>query len=275
LSFLYGRFCRRVAIMTKPLRLYWSRSKPNFGDWLSPAICEALSGRRVEYAPVARCDLVAVGSLFERLPRGYLGRRLDVWGTGSLDRAQPARLRHRFHALRGPLTAGLVRGQPAHVFGDPGLLAELLVPSARAIVKSAPLGIVPHYKDARRAAVRDMAARIPGAKVIDVLEPPLRVIEAIAGCRRVASSSLHGLVVAEALGVPARWLQLSDAVRGGGWKFRDYYLGTGRDPVLPLTADAVKTESLGALFDDHPPGDLEAVKRGLVSSFPCPKSACP
>jgi pyruvyltransferase len=259
--------------MTKPLRLYWSRSKPNFGDWLSPAICEALSGRRVEYASVQRCDLVAVGSLFERLPHDFLGRRLDVWGTGSIDRAKPVRLRHRLHALRGPLTAQLVRGKPESVFGDPGLLAELLVPSWRRTATSASLGIVPHYKDARRDEIRDMAARIPGAMVIDVFDPPLQVIDAIARCRRIASSSLHGLIVAEALSLPARWLHLSDAVRGGGWKFRDYYLGTGRDPTPPLGADAVTRESLDALFDDGAPVDLESVKRGLVESFPCPRSA--
>jgi hypothetical protein len=259
--------------MTKPLRLHWSRSKPNFGDWLSPALCEALSGRSVTYAAIGRCDLVAVGSLFERLPRFPLGRRLDVWGTGAIEGGPPRRLRHRLHALRGPLTAGLVRDARVEVFGDPGLLAEVLLPDSRCADRPVSLGIVPHYKDVARTEVRDLIERVPGARVIDVFDPPARVIRAIAGCRRVISSSLHGLIVAEAVGVRAHWMMLSDAVRGGGWKFRDYYLGTGREPRSPLNPATVSAATLEALFDGAPPPDLGGIKQSLRACFPYQRSA--
>lgn len=44
----------------------------------------------------------------------------------------------------------------------------------------------------------------------------------------VISSSLHGIIAAEALGVPAVWMEMSDAVEGKGLKFYDYFLGSGR-----------------------------------------------
>lgn len=259
--------------MMKPLRLHWSRSKPNFGDWLSPALCEALSGRPVAYSTIGRCDLVAVGSLLERLPRFPLGRRLDVWGTGSIADGPGRPLRHRFHALRGPLTAGRIQATSVDVFGDPGLLAELLLPDARSLDRSVPLGIVPHYKDAAIQSVRDLAERVAGARVIDVFDAPREVIGAIARCRRVISSSLHGLIVAEAVGVPARWMILSDAVRGGGWKFHDYYLGTGRAPSAPVAPEALSTANLAAVFDDGPAPRLDGIKQGLLDSFPYLRSA--
>lgn len=42
-------------------------------------------------------------------------------------------------------------------------------------------------------------------------------------CKCVLSSSLHGLIVADALGVPNRRIVLSDKIIGGDLKFDDYY----------------------------------------------------
>ena len=48
------------------------------------------------------------------------------------------------------------------------------------------------------------------------------VIHEIAKCEHILSSSLHGLVVADALGIPNGWIKLSDRVVGDGFKFKDY-----------------------------------------------------
>jgi len=165
--------------MTAPLKLHWSSSKPNFGDWLSPLVCEMLSRREVRLAPIGRCDLVAAGSLFDRLPEDWLARRLDVWGTGSISETRRRRSRHRYHALRGPLTAGLLEAPAVSVFGDPGLLAPELLPE-RPVAKRYRIGLVPHYKDAESPGVAELAASLCGVTTIDVFEPPVEVIRRIA-----------------------------------------------------------------------------------------------
>jgi pyruvyltransferase len=253
--------------MTPPLKVHWSRSKPNFGDWLSPALCEMLSGRSVVYAPVARCDLVAVGSLWERLPSRWLSRRVDVWGTGAIQAHAPRRGRHRYHALRGPLTAGLLLGHTVAVLGDPGLLAPRLLPD-RALPKRHALGIVPHYKDARLRCIAELSAHFGGAPVIDVFEAPVRVIERIAACHVIVSSSLHGLVVAEALGIPAVWLVASGQVRGAGWKFRDYYGAFGVIDPRPFSAAELLGSSLADLEAAAPRPAVSASVDALAASFP-------
>ncbi|HEX7034219.1 MAG TPA: polysaccharide pyruvyl transferase family protein [Pseudomonadales bacterium] len=253
--------------MSQSIKLYWSRSKPNFGDWLSPLICEALSGRRVEYAPIARCDLVAVGSLFERLPEGPFRRRLDVWGTGAIESHRPRRSRHRFHALRGPLTAGLITNHRVTVFGDPGLLAPLLVPE-RPLPKRHRLGIVPHYKDAGLPAVAELAAHFRGSTVIDVFEEPVAVLKHIASCDCIVSSSLHGLVTAHALGVPGLWLMVSESVRGAGWKFRDYYAALGVTDPKAYSPRELLGSTLEDLQDRAGRPEVEAVREALTGSFP-------
>ena len=62
---------------------------------------------------------------------------------------------------------------------------------------------------------------------------PTWMLERILSCKLVLSSSLHGLVFAEAFGVPARWLELAGSKRTEkGFKYHDYYSGTRGRAVL-------------------------------------------
>lgn len=219
------------------------------------------------YAPPQHADLFSVGSLFDRIPRRWLGRRVDVWGTGSIAPVRPRRSRHRYHALRGPLTAGLLLGQQVPALGDPGLLAELLLP-ARAPTKRHALGIVPHYKDASLPAVAELMRHFPSSVVIDVFESPEQVISRIHACHHVVSSSLHGLVVAHGLGIPAAWMELSDAVRGSGWKFRDHYAALGQEAPTPLSCRDLLDTDLDSLFSALPATAVDRNKAALLASFP-------
>jgi hypothetical protein len=85
--------------------------------------------------------------------------------------------------------------------------------------------IVPHYVDYEIMQVDDSAFRTANVQSSDLFEE----IELIAGAELVVSSSLHGLIIAEAYGVPAIWVEASSNVLGSGFKFRDYYAATGRD----------------------------------------------
>ena len=51
----------------------------------------------------------------------------------------------------------------------------------------------------------------------------LDIIEQITSCEFIISSSLHGLIVSGAYGVPNVWAEFSDNIRWQYFKFRDYY----------------------------------------------------
>lgn len=256
----------------EPLKLYWAHGKPNFGDWLSPAICEALSGRPVEHVRPNGCDLVALGSILHRVKNGWWARRVHVWGTGFIDDVAPRRSKHFYHAVRGHKTAERLKGVEVGAFGDPGLLTDLLVPDYQSIPKKYPLGIVPHYQDKEHPAVAEFVARYPGTKVLDVFAELRPLLREFAACEMILSSSLHGLIVADSLGIPNARIKLSGRLRGGDFKFHDYYSVFGiRDPQPVDLGGGVSESWLSELRRDWNRPGLEEIKRKLVASFPFPK----
>jgi len=254
------------------LKLFWSRGhERNAGDWFSPLICEALSRRPIAYADPRRCDLVAVGSLLGRLNKSHrlhrfgLRRSLDVWGTGSLRGADRLLGKHRLHAVRGSLTLARCEGAAGRtVLGDPGLLAEALLPSA--VEKRYGTGVIPHLADAGHAEVATFLETVSHARLLDVTSPAKQLIKEIARCERILSSGLHGLVFADALGIPNRWFTASGALIGGRHKFDDYYSAFGIEAHPLRLADA----GSDAVFAGYRRPGLDALKRDLLASFPFP-----
>ena len=219
---------------------FWWRGVPNFGDVLARDLVQRLTGRSVRWTPVEQADLVVVGSIASMLPPGWTGTVLGI-GTA---RPEPVDLsRARVLALRGHLTAHaseLPMGTtPA--LGDPGLLADVIldrVPSPRHAV-----GVVAHWQD------RELRRQWPSGLHIDVRREPEYVIRQIAQCERIVSSSLHGIIVADALGIERRWETFAK-VQGGGHKFRDHASVVG--PFEPgewgaADPDAVRHAKLGLL----------------------------
>jgi pyruvyltransferase len=267
----------------KAIKLYWCRgegrsdtSKQNFGDYLSPLLVEVLSGRKVEYSPVHQADLMAIGSILGREAKakrwGILPHKLHVWGAGTGSEHARYSGRHYYHAVRGALTCEQINnlsGSP--VQGDPGLLAPWVIGDGEKFVaKKIRVGIIPHYADHSEPALAELLAGIPGSRKINVFSPVKQVLEEIASCDFVLSSSMHGLIVADSFGVPNQWLQLSHG-RISEYKFADYYSAFGIAGVEPLTPKDV----LGggpALFEQLAAGysrpGLKKIQQALIGSFP-------
>lgn len=113
------------------------------------------------------------------------------------------------HAVtRGPLTYKKLREQGINcpeVFGDPASLFPRLYQPAMS--KEFELGLIPHFREFELPAVRHL--RELGV-VLDVRSPGNRLVDEMSRCKMIASSSLHGLVAADAYGLPAIWVRFSD-----------------------------------------------------------------
>ena len=81
------------------------------------------------------------------------------------------------------------------------------------------------------------------------------------------SASLHGLIVADACGVPSTWLRPGDQ---GHLKFYDYAASVGRPTGVPIELDEIPA-LLRGLKDAGAPGWSEGIDRArsdLLNHFP-------
>lgn len=215
-------------------RLPFGSRRNNFGDLLGPAIVRGLleqsSPRNIGTVPHAgrRRRLVAVGSILHFAQAGD-----TVWGTGVNGKIEADR--HVIdgldvRAVRGPKTAAFLESRglrPPVVFGDPGLLAPQIFPQLPEFAQQPryALTIVPNLHDHPKWASHPAA--------VDPTGDLLGLLERIAQSERVVGSSLHGLVVAESLGIPATLIAPETETL---FKYEDYYAGTGRSS-FPIATD--------------------------------------
>ena len=243
--------------------LYWWQPRDgrvSVGDHLSLVMVEAMLALR-DLALTGKRDrrrrLFAIGSVLHNARDGD-----TVWGSG-INAKIPEHM-HRFRALdvravRGPLTRDWLVGRGLRVpevYGDPALLMPVLFPrDLVGAVAARDFLVVPHFNEpvSRYAAWQDRLL-LPDTR-------PLAFVRALLGARMVVSSSLHGVILAEAYGIPAVYL---DAGNGESrFKYDDYYAGTGRSAWRSgRSVEECLDVGGNAGFD------LPALQRRLLDTFP-------
>lgn len=231
----------------------------NFGDIASRQVAEMLSGSSVRNPIPGEPRLLAIGSVLHRAQDGDV-----VWGSGVKGEKDPLPpgIDLDVRAVRGPLSldylkeSGISTDRVTHTF-DPGVLFPHLF--AAELAKAPSRGgdrIIPHYHDdleMRRRNIKHVES------FVSVDCTPLDMMRALKGAERVFSSSLHGVIFAEAMGIPAYWL----APIGGEneLKYYDYYYGTGRTDVkrFESLAEAMASDPMPL-----PTFDIEA----YLATFP-------
>jgi pyruvyltransferase len=221
------------------VNLYWVRSN-NFGDALSPVIYKFITGREAVWSDRPP-RMLAIGSIAHTAELGDV-----LWGTGAMAANLPIKKGVRASAVRGPLTDAMLE-TPCGVYGDPALLLPRFYPVDHV---GGDVCVIPHYVD---------KGLVNG---IDPFSPWKTIVDAMAKCDLVISSSLHGIVVAEAYGIPAVWAEFSDNVAGEGFKFRDYYAATDREVVPVDMRGGLRMDNL--LPPDIPEFDVDR----LLTAFP-------
>ena len=228
----------------------WWDDADNFGDLLSPWLISKMTGRETTFFDRSRPHYLSVGSILFRA-----NRHSTVWGSGSFGVEEASRLDRdaTYTAVRGPLSrARLVTAKIdcPEVYGDPALLAPAYF--APDVPKQYDYGIVTRWME-RRWHDAELG---PGVRLIHLETADVEgVIEAMLSCRRIVTGSLHGLVIADAYGLPSAWVAHRTAY-GGMFKFFDYFatvdkLRTAQQFTVttPVTAQRLRDE---LTFDARP-----------------------
>lgn len=224
--------------------LYWWKPNwctDNFGDELSRIVVKKLSGKNVERSKGSQKKLLAIGSILHFANSGDV-----IWGAGINGKISLSS--HKFKHLdvrcvRGPLTRKYLMTKGIFcpkIYGDPALLLPRLYPELKR-KPQIPFIVIPNLNEI------DAYKNVPNLVLPN--QDPFIVIKEILKAKLVISSSLHGLIVAEAFGIPAQLIRIKP--KESIFKYADYYMGTGRNKFT--IAHSVK----------------EAIKLGGQSPFIC------
>ncbi len=262
---------RKRALFPKSIPITYFDGIDNVGDLINPYLVPKIAGRAVHKARSnAFTHLRAVGSVL-----GSASRKSYIWGSGSIDGKPPLRAldEKKILALRGSKTADLLR-TCGYSFGDvplgdPALLMPRFYAGASG-PKRHRVGVVPHFSDIRFFSPLGKIDLPEGATLIDVRCQPEEFIDQLVACETIVSSSLHGLILADAYGLPNVWIRLPNELLGGTYKFFDYYTTT--EWSNPAWVEIADQKSMLELAGRLP--EAAAVKKyrhsldDLLSAFP-------
>ncbi len=213
--------------MSKQIPLFWwsGEGNKNFGDVVSKDIVEYVSKKKAFLSFGMGEKILAVGSIIHLANNGD-----SIWGSGYIGTGIiPKNL--KVYAVRGPKTRQVLLNsgiECPEVYGDPAILLPKIYKMRNSIKKEYKVGILPHYVDKQKTL--SLIKNEKNINFIDVFAHPQKIITEINKCEVVLASSLHGVIVAEAYGVPAARYDVGGPITGGDFKYEDYYLSTDREP---------------------------------------------
>ena len=244
----------------KYIRAHYSREK-NFGDLFNKDLVSYFDRRLVYSKSPLKSEMALTGSILQAYPREFHG---FIMGSGFIKEQFVRDHNHwKVKIIRGPLSAKQCEAGQDVLYGDPGVLASILY--SETIDKKYDLGIVPHYMDKQELTTFKTDMSI---KIINVNQAPSIVAREIKQCKNIASSSLHGLIFADAFRIPNIHLKISDRLLGGLHKFNDYYLGMNATPEYLTYRDTLRSsEIIEACRLRYSNSFLEEKQRDMISIF--------
>jgi pyruvyltransferase len=220
----------------RPIALSYFLKVKNIGDRINPIAAQYATGRPTFWTPrVVGPSLLGIGSILHTA-----SALSHVWGTGLMNPESGfGDVRgERIWALRGKLThanlAHEVTGLRDVPLGDPGYLVGRRVAAlAPARAPTHRLGIVPHFIDRDHPGIAHLRGQ-DGVTILDARDPEPQFFAQMMACEAIASSSLHGLIFAEGLGIPNAWLDFGPERPEVEFKYHDWYSLAQKPQPAPL-----------------------------------------
>lgn len=222
--------------MEKIIKLNYCQNN-NFGDELSPYLIEKITGRKaLHYTGENKIgSLYAIGSIinYEEIRSGGL-----IWGSGVMTRKSLKLFPYLFpvnrtipklirrikdnkeiscdiRLIRGRLSRNLLLEEKVNcpeIFGDPAIVVRrFYTPS----VPSEPrydFGLICHKS--QEGLIEQKVVEKHGGCLISIQRQGERELEKFISeinlCKKIFSSSLHGLMMGHVYGVPAQWVQVKN-----------------------------------------------------------------
>lgn len=215
----------------------------NWGDDINVFLIEKITKKHVIVLPQTKIAMilpmktyVLIGSSIEYAKK----RHSIVYGSGLMNDKIKYPLPSKTStilAVRGELTYKWLTNNKIScpkVYGDPALLLpKFYKPKDKKIYK---ISFIPHHLEfnINKDMINSFAGK--GVHIINVCNYSKweEIIDDICSSEFVISSSLHGVIVSEAYGVPNVWALSKGQVDGFDFKFYDFYSSIGKTGMSPI-----------------------------------------
>ena len=262
LIFLWNKYVlkKSVVVIDPWISMSWGRLEHNnWGDDINLFMLQRITTERlipfqafgypygvIGFRGISSYPVVsAIGSVLHLIKK----QNTIVWGSGLINEQllPPVRPR-KILAVRGPLTRNVLLSHGydcPEVYGDPALLLPYVY-SPKKKQKKYRIGIVPHYVDYYKEELKKFI-KDEDVLIISMFDYKkwTDVIDQINSCEVVVSSSLHGLIVAEAYKVPNVWVEIREPLIGDmsrRFKYHDFFMSIGLDRDVPYKIDINTTK---------------------------------
>ena len=214
----------------------------NFGDDLNYYLFSQINDGFVRFF---NCSFL---SLFKR--KNYLcigstihhgNRHSIVWGAGCISHDGPIPALKKVLAVRGPMTRELLIQKGINcpqIYGDPALLLPFFYKPNKKPNKN--IGIVLNAADEFAFDYNRFDNNYSYISMTNYYKWE-DVIDKITGCKLILSSSLHGLIIADAYNIPNLWVSVDNNknVIGGFFKYLDYFSSVDRHQNKPIEINEI------------------------------------
>lgn len=231
----------------------WYNNKTNWGDAINPILIEKLFGKKIvhqnEVYNIASKPIYSlVGSIINVF---NTNRRVRIWGSGVSNPEKPmGYIPEKVYAVRGPKTREYLKingVDSPEIYGDPVLLIDRIYKPEN-IAKKFKIGIIKHYED-KTPGLDKLVNSNPDVRYISIIRDmrnPFEIIDEIASCENIISSSLHGLILADVYKVPNVWVCF-EGYEKNTYKYLDYYESISSQTDHYVVINDHKIEDLNSL----------------------------
>lgn len=211
----------------------------NLGDDLNYYLLNIISNDHIRFKDcsflsiIKRTNYLCIGSVIHHGNKNSI-----VWGAGCISQDGHIPKLKSVLAVRGPKTRECLISAGINcpkIYGDPVLLLPLIYRPT--INKSNKIGIVLNMADESSFDLITTNTEDPFIKIsVSKYSEWREVIDKIAECKLIISSSLHGLIIADAYNIPNIWVSVNgnNNVIGGDFKYLDYLESVKRHQLKPI-----------------------------------------
>ena len=202
----------------------------NWGDELNKYFLEYITHKKFYFIPFTQSCLkpmthyVLIGSILTF----YNLNKSIIYGSGILvPEKGVAGVPEKVISVRGPKTRDILLKsgiECPEVYGDPALLLPVFYQPKLASGKKKII-VIPHMNTSIKVVKGTCNGIMSDYSILSLFDYNrwTDIVDAICSAKFVVSESLHGLIVAEAYGIPSVWVEFKDHPDYWDFKYNDFY----------------------------------------------------